>query len=162
MGSVVVRGGVSPGFHQGSTRIPPGFHKVLRGLRGGASTKKSTACCWGYRLSLFVIFPLVLKGIYHYWTYCLIFPGDLSKWRKTTGRVEPTTHRANDSEAEPQDFDSLLMGTKATAGGSAAGGGGGGGWMVFFRVTGGSPACGVCGDWWVQQVQRGEKVTYKK
>ena len=48
-GSGVVWGG----FHQGSTRVPPGFHEVLRGLRGGASTKKSTACCWGYHLSLF-------------------------------------------------------------------------------------------------------------
>ena len=67
IGSGVVRGGpevrgfhegstrVPPGFHQGSTRVPPGFHKVLRGLRGGASTKKSTACCWGYHLSLFFV-----------------------------------------------------------------------------------------------------------
>ena len=47
-----LRGGVR--FHdQGSTRVPPGFHEVLRGLRGGASTKKRTACCWGYHLSLF-------------------------------------------------------------------------------------------------------------
>ena len=37
-----------------STRVPPGFHEVLRGLRGGASTKHSTACCWGYHLSLFI------------------------------------------------------------------------------------------------------------
>ena len=44
---------VPPGFHQGSTRVPPGFHegstRVPRGLhevlRGGASTKESTACC---------------------------------------------------------------------------------------------------------------------
>ena len=41
-----------PGFHQGSTRVPRGLHEVLRGLRGGAGTKKSTACCWGYHLSL--------------------------------------------------------------------------------------------------------------
>ena len=40
---------VPPNFHQGSTR----FCEVLRGLRGGASTTKSTACCWGYRLSVF-------------------------------------------------------------------------------------------------------------
>ena len=47
-------------FHEGSTRVPPGFHegstrfcKVLRGLWGGASTKKRTVCCWLYHLSLF-------------------------------------------------------------------------------------------------------------
>ena len=50
IGSRVVRGGPVVRFHQGSTRVPPGFHEgstrvheVLRGLRGGASTKKSTA-----------------------------------------------------------------------------------------------------------------------
>ena len=33
IGCGLVRGG--PGFHQGSTRVPPrGFHEVLRGLRG--------------------------------------------------------------------------------------------------------------------------------
>ena len=64
IGSGVVRGGpevrfhegstsVPPVFHQGSTRVPQGFHEDLRGLRGGASTKKSTACCWGCHLSLF-------------------------------------------------------------------------------------------------------------
>ena len=53
IGSGVVRGGPEVRFHQRSTRVPPGFHEVLRGLRGGASTKKSTACCWGYHLSLF-------------------------------------------------------------------------------------------------------------
>ena len=53
IGSGVVRGGPEVRFHEGSTRVPPGFHEVLRGLRGGASTKKSTACCWGYHLSLF-------------------------------------------------------------------------------------------------------------
>ena len=53
IGSGVVRGGPEVRFHQGSTRVPPGFHEVLRGLRGGASTKKSTDCCWGYHLSLF-------------------------------------------------------------------------------------------------------------
>ena len=58
MRSGVVRGGPEGRFHQGSTRVPrgfhegsTGFHEVLRGLRGGASTKKSTAC-WGYHLSL--------------------------------------------------------------------------------------------------------------
>ena len=66
IGSGVVRGSsevrfhegstrVPPGFHQGFTRVPRGFHEVLRGLRGGASTKKSTACCWGYHLSLFFL-----------------------------------------------------------------------------------------------------------
>ena len=44
-------GKVPQGFLQGSTGLP-GFHEVLRGLRGGASTKKSTACRWGYYLSL--------------------------------------------------------------------------------------------------------------
>ena len=29
--------------------VPRGFHEVLR----GASTKESTACCWGYHLRLF-------------------------------------------------------------------------------------------------------------
>ena len=43
IGSGVVRGGPEVRFHEGSTRVPPGFHEVLRGLRGGASTKKSTA-----------------------------------------------------------------------------------------------------------------------
>ena len=49
---------VAPAFHQGSTRVPPGFHQgstgVLQGLRGVVSTKKSTACCWGYHLSFFL------------------------------------------------------------------------------------------------------------
>ena len=49
----VVRGGHEVRFHEGSTRVPRGFHEVLRGLRGGASTKKSTECCWGRHLSLF-------------------------------------------------------------------------------------------------------------
>ena len=59
--SGVVRGDPEVRFHQGSTRVPPGFHegatrvppKVLRGLRGAASTKKSTACCWGCHLRFF-------------------------------------------------------------------------------------------------------------
>ena len=34
--------------------FPRGFHEVLQGLRDGVSTKKSTACCWGYHLSLFL------------------------------------------------------------------------------------------------------------
>ena len=77
-GSGVVRGGpearfhqgstrVPPGFHQGFTRVPSGFHEVLRGLRGGASAKKSTACCWGFHLSLFLkmspLFPQELKAL---------------------------------------------------------------------------------------------------
>ena len=51
IGSGVVRGDPEVRFHEGprgSTRV----HEVLRGLRGGASTKKSTACCWGYHVSL--------------------------------------------------------------------------------------------------------------
>ena len=47
IGSGAVRGGPD---HEGSTRVPPGFHE---GCGGGASTKKSTACCWGYHLNLF-------------------------------------------------------------------------------------------------------------
>ena len=39
IGSGVVRGGPEVRFHEGSTRDPPWFHEVLRGLRGGASTK---------------------------------------------------------------------------------------------------------------------------
>ena len=71
IGSGVVRGGpevrfhegstrVPPGFHQGSSRVPPGFHEgsarfceCCGVVRGGARTKKSTACCWGCHLSLF-------------------------------------------------------------------------------------------------------------
>ena len=33
--SGVVRGGPEVRFHEGSTRVPRGFHEVLRGLRGG-------------------------------------------------------------------------------------------------------------------------------
>ena len=67
IGSGVVRGGPEVRFHEGSTKVSQGFHKgstgfhgVLRGLRGGASTKKSTACSRGYHLSLFfeVVSPL--------------------------------------------------------------------------------------------------------
>ena len=42
IGSGVVRGGPQVRFHEGSTRVPRGFH----------GTKKSTACCWGYHQSL--------------------------------------------------------------------------------------------------------------
>ena len=41
----MVRSGPEVRFHEGSTRVPPGFHQ------GGSI--KSTACCWGYHLSLF-------------------------------------------------------------------------------------------------------------
>ena len=63
IGSGVVRGGPEVrfyGFHEGSTRVPRRFHQgstrvheVLRGLRDGASTRKSTVCCWGFHLSFF-------------------------------------------------------------------------------------------------------------
>ena len=51
IGSGVVRGDPEVRFHESSTRVPPGFHprgflEVLRGMRGGASTKAITACCW--------------------------------------------------------------------------------------------------------------------
>ena len=55
IGSGVVRGGPEVRFHEGSMRVLSGFHEVLRGLRGGASTKTSTACCWSYHLSLIVL-----------------------------------------------------------------------------------------------------------
>ena len=55
IGSWMVRGSPEVRFHEGFTRVPPGFHEVLRGLRGGAKTKKSTARCWGYHLSLFSV-----------------------------------------------------------------------------------------------------------
>ena len=49
IGSGVVRGGPEIRFHEGSSRVPPGFHQgSTRVPRGGVSTKKSTACCWGY------------------------------------------------------------------------------------------------------------------
>ena len=35
IGSGVVRGGPEVRFYKGSTRVPPDFHLVLRGLRGG-------------------------------------------------------------------------------------------------------------------------------
>ena len=35
IGSGVVRGDREVRFHEGSTRVPPEFHLVLRGLRGG-------------------------------------------------------------------------------------------------------------------------------
>ena len=44
---------VPPEFHQGWTRVPPAFHEVLPGLRGGARTRKSIICCWGCQLRLF-------------------------------------------------------------------------------------------------------------
>ena len=55
IGKQLVRGGPEVRFHEGSTRVPPGFHEVLRGLRGGASTKRSSACCWRYYLSCFFL-----------------------------------------------------------------------------------------------------------
>ena len=62
IGSGVVWGGPEVRFQEGSTSVPPAFHKVLRWLRGGASTKKSTACCWGYHLSLcFVSYKMASK-----------------------------------------------------------------------------------------------------
>ena len=38
-----VQGDPEVRFHQGSTRVPRGFHEVRR---GGPNTYKSTACCW--------------------------------------------------------------------------------------------------------------------
>ena len=40
MGSGAVRGGPEVRFHEGSTRVPLGFHEVLRGLQGGDEHKK--------------------------------------------------------------------------------------------------------------------------
>ena len=58
IGFGVVRGDPEVRFHHGSTRVPPRFHTRVRGFhevrRGGPNTKKSTACCWGSYLSLFI------------------------------------------------------------------------------------------------------------
>ena len=43
IGSGVLRGGPEVRFHQGSAKVPRGS-----AMRGGASTKKSTECCWNY------------------------------------------------------------------------------------------------------------------
>ena len=62
-----LKGKVPPRFRQGShqrstnvppgsTRVPRGFHEVLQGLRGGASTKKSTVCCMLLGISPELIF----------------------------------------------------------------------------------------------------------
>ena len=48
----VVRGGPEVRFHEGCTRVQRGFNEVLQGLWGAASTKKSTACCWGAYFSV--------------------------------------------------------------------------------------------------------------
>ena len=56
----MVRGGLEVRFHEGFTRVPREFHDVLRRLQGGASTKKSTVCCWGFHLSL--LFFVVVGG----------------------------------------------------------------------------------------------------
>ena len=49
IGSGVVQGGPEVRFHDSSTR----FHEVLQGLRGGASTKTSTACCLFFETRVF-------------------------------------------------------------------------------------------------------------
>ena len=110
IGSGVVRGGpevrfhegstefhqgstrVPPGLHQGSTSVPRGFHEVLRGLQGGASTKKSTACCWGCHLRLF--YPTyglqpVAKGVQspesNSPSLIASFARSRSRWRTSSG-----------------------------------------------------------------------------
>ena len=55
IGSGVVRSGPEVRFHEGSTVVPPGFHEGSTRFCG-ASTQKSTACCWGYHLSI-LFFP---------------------------------------------------------------------------------------------------------
>ena len=65
--------GWSGAAHQGSTKVLPGFHEVLRGLRGDASTKKRTACCWGYHLSLFFSFAKTR------WASCIFLPKSCGK-----------------------------------------------------------------------------------
>ena len=85
---------VPPRFHQGSTRVPPGFHqgstRVPRGserLPAGASTNKSTACCRGYHLSLFISFYVYI--------YIYIFGGGVPEKRPHTQRPkdDPKPHR---------------------------------------------------------------------
>ena len=55
----MVRGGPEVRFHEGSTRVPPWFHRFHQGSTrcchgcGVVRTKKSTACCWGYHLVFF-------------------------------------------------------------------------------------------------------------
>ena len=65
IGSGVVRGGPAVRFHEGSTRVPPAFHEVLRGLRGGASTKKSPHAVgditWAYFLSVLQMWAKVIR-----------------------------------------------------------------------------------------------------
>ena len=47
IGSGVVRGGLEVRFHEGSTRVPPDFHEVLQGLRGGARALKRAPHAFG-------------------------------------------------------------------------------------------------------------------
>ena len=41
IGSGVVGGGPEVRFHEGSSRVPRGFHEVLRGLREGRALKRA-------------------------------------------------------------------------------------------------------------------------
>ena len=50
IGSGVVRGGHEVRFHQGSTRVPRGFHEGSTRFCEGCGVVR---CCWGYHLSLF-------------------------------------------------------------------------------------------------------------
>ena len=52
----MVRGGPEVRFEEGSTRVPRGFHEGSTRFCEGceASAKKSTACCWGYHLRLYM------------------------------------------------------------------------------------------------------------
>ena len=68
----MVRGGPEERFHQGFHQGSRGFHEALRGLRGGASTKKSTACCWGYHLSLFTICSAERGDLQHFGVFSLL------------------------------------------------------------------------------------------
>ena len=52
IGSGVVRGSPEVRLYKGSTRVPPRFHESSTRLCEGCG-EKSTACCWGYHLSLF-------------------------------------------------------------------------------------------------------------
>ena len=90
---------VPPGFHQGSTRVQQGFcegsTRVQRGFcegsakfckgcgvagwRGGASTKKSTACYCGCHLSLFCSLPPTWIWLYR-WLWLKNMETKMAPW----------------------------------------------------------------------------------
>ena len=107
--------------------FPPGrgFHELVRGLRGGARTKKSTACCWGYHLSLFFLWcilgfstkPLKVKLLAGEQKETKFFPEARWKcrWASSRGAAPVRTSSASWARAGPwrRGFfgDSLRWGT---------------------------------------------------